>query len=83
MNCSVFRSAKRELTYLYLLDGHKLDDLPPALLSAFGIPEFVIALELSGDRKLAQEDVHQVMENLEATGFHLQMPPGDEKGLLL
>ena len=83
MNCSVFRSNKKTYTYLYILAGKHFDDLPPALLSAFGPPEFVMDLELTPGRKLASEDVDEVMGNLRDNGFHLQLPPGDQEGDLI
>ena len=83
MNCSIFRSDRKEYTYLYLKTGMEYDDLPSALQSAFGRPEFVIDLELSPERELASEDVKDVMQNLEENGYHLQLPPGDQQGDLI
>jgi uncharacterized protein YcgL (UPF0745 family) len=83
MNCSIFRSDRKEYTYLYLQTGTEYDDLPPALQSAFGRPEFVIDLELSPERELASEDVKEVMQNLQENGYHLQLPPGDQQGDLI
>lgn len=83
MNCSVFRSDKKDYTYLYLPTGAEFEDLPPALKGAFGNPEFVISIELSPGRELATEDVNEVMQNLEENGFHLQLPPGDQQGDLI
>jgi uncharacterized protein YcgL (UPF0745 family) len=57
--------------------------LPIALRNTFGAPEPVLELELHTDRKLAYEDVNEVMGNLAEQGYHLQMPPQeDETGLL-
>ena len=83
MNCSVFRSNRREYTYIYLQAGRAFEDLPAALQAAFGTPEFVIDLDLSPERELASEDVNQVMQNLADNGFHLQLPPGDQIGDLI
>ena len=83
MNCSVYRSSHKDYTYLYLAEGARLEDLPDSLLGAFGTPEFVIDLELSPERKLASEDVLQVIDNLRERGFHLQLPPGDQDGDLI
>ncbi|MFT5139407.1 MAG: hypothetical protein ACI9H8_001584 [Lysobacterales bacterium] len=83
MNCSVYRSDRKDYTYLYLLVGKTFEEIPPALQNAFGNPEFVIDLELSPQRKLASEDVNEVMQNLQDNGFHLQLPPGDQKGDLI
>jgi len=83
MKCSVVRSSLKDFTYIYLLAGHDFDDLPVALKKVFGEPEFVMDLELTPDRKLAYEDVSQVMQNLAEQGYHLQMPPQeDATGLL-
>ena len=83
MKCSVYRSSLKDYTYIYLRDGQKLEDLPISLLKVFGEPEFVIALDLTPDRKLAYEDVNQVMKSLQENGYHLQMPPQeDATGLL-
>ena len=83
MNCSVYRSNRKDYTYLYLSPEKEFEDLPPALQSAFGQPEFVIAMELSPERDLASEDVNDVMQNLNDNGFHLQLPPGDQTGDLI
>lgn len=83
MKCSVLRSSQKDFTYIYLLDGHDYDDLPVALKKVFGEPEFVMDLKLNKDRKLAYEDVNEVMENLREQGYHLQMSPQvDDTGLL-
>ena len=79
----MYRSSRKEYTYLYLAEGASLEDLPDSLLGAFGTAEFVIDLELSPERKLASENVLQVMENLREQGFHLQLPPGDQDGDLI
>ncbi|NIP18132.1 MAG: YcgL domain-containing protein [Xanthomonadales bacterium] len=83
MNCSVFRSSRKEYTYIYLRAGMNFEDLPPSLLKAFGAPEFVMDLELSPERELASEDINQVLANLAEQGFHLQLPPGDQIGDLI
>lgn len=83
MKCSVIRSSLKEFTYIYLLAGHDFDDLPEPLKNVFGEPEFVMNLELTAERKLAYEDVNQVMQSLTEQGYHLQMPPQeDATGLL-
>lgn len=83
MKCSVFRSSLKDFTYIYLLAGHKHEDLPEALKQVFGKPVFVMNLELTPDRKLAYEDVGQVMHDLANQGYHLQLPPReDATGLL-
>ena len=80
MNCSVYRSRRKDYTYIYLAEGRTLDEIPAELLDAFGTPEFVIDLDLSPERELATENVNQVMRNLTERGYHLQLPPGDMQG---
>jgi uncharacterized protein YcgL (UPF0745 family) len=73
--CWVYRSARKNEMYLYLAEEGGFDKVPEALLARFGEPLLVIELELSPQRRLAREDVDQVMANLRSQGFHLQLPP--------
>lgn len=83
MKCSVFRSSLKDFTYIYLSEDSEFDDLPVSLKKVFGEPEIVMNLELTPERKLAYEDVTQVMKNLAEQGYHLQMPPQEDvTGLL-
>jgi uncharacterized protein YcgL (UPF0745 family) len=61
--------------YLYLGEEDNFEALPPLLFQRFGRPSLVMQLELTPDRKLAQEDAAKVLANLQAQGFHLQLPP--------
>ena len=78
MKCSVVRSSLKDFTYIYLLAGYDFDDLPQELKRVFGKPEFVMELELTPERKLAYEDINQVMQNLTEQGYHLQLPPKED-----
>lgn len=73
--CWIYKSPRKDEMYLYLAREDGFDAVPDALLTQFGRPVFVIEIELHPGRALAREDVSQVMANLEARGFHLQMPP--------
>jgi uncharacterized protein YcgL (UPF0745 family) len=79
MHCSVFRSSLKDFTYIYLLEGHEFDDLPDSLRKVFGAPQKVMDLELTPARKLAYEDVNQVMTDLAEHGYHLQLPPTEDQ----
>jgi uncharacterized protein len=85
--CTVFRSARRAETYLYLVEDLHFDDLPPELREAFGEPAFVMQLRLDEGRRLARVDVREVLKRLEETGYFLQLPPElsveDEIGRLI
>ena len=78
MDCTVWRSRNREYTYVFLRSDFPFEELPASLREAFGQPEPVIDLVLSPERQLANEDINVVMHNLEAQGFHLQLPPRED-----
>jgi uncharacterized protein YcgL (UPF0745 family) len=48
--------------------------VPAALLTMLGSPIYVMELELNAERRLAQEDVLEVLKNLQERGWHLQVP---------
>ena len=73
--CKVYRSDKKAETYLYLAEDMEFDDLPTQLQERFGVPAFVLRLELSTGRNLARVDVTKVLESLAEYGFCLQLPP--------
>ena len=83
MKCSIFRSSIKGFTYIYLSDESEYEDLPVSLRNVFGEPELVMKLDLTPDRKLANEDTNEVLKNLAEQGYHLQLPPlEDPTGLL-
>ncbi len=73
LTCYIYRSERKADTYLYLLSKDDFSVVPAELLKAFGMPEFSFQFELAKGRKLAKEDVGEVIANLEERGFHLQM----------
>ncbi len=81
IDCWIYRSARKQEMYLYLAREDGFDDLPGALRELFGRPELVMQLPLDRHRRLAREDVEQVMANLRQQGYHLQLPPDIRPGL--
>ena len=75
MHCAIYKGNKRPDDYLYIENENDFSRVPKALLDMMGKLHFVISLELSADRQLAQADVHQVMRQLTDQGYYLQMPP--------
>ena len=75
MNCQVFRSKKKDETYLFLATNQSFEELPEELRAAFGEPVFVMALKLSSRRRLARVDTQSVLESLRERGYFLQLPP--------
>ena len=76
--CSIFRSSRKPGMYLYVPRAKGVTEVPEALLKLFGKPEHAMDMVLSEQRKLAREDIHQVLDNLQNQGYHLQMPPQQE-----
>ncbi len=78
MFCAIYKSLKKYDTYLYVAVKDDFSRVPESLLRLLGQPVHVMDLELSPERKLAQEDVAEVMQNLQTRGWHLQMPKKEE-----
>lgn len=81
MQCYIYRSSIKEGLYVYLADEDGLENLPEPVLKQLGTPELAMTLDLLPDRKLGQEDVRVVLDNLTSQGFHLQMPRDIEEQL--
>lgn len=75
MQCFVYKSLRRAETYVYLRAADAIDVLPGPIAEQLGKLAFVIEIDLSSQRKLAREDVEEVMVNLNVQGYHLQFPP--------
>ena len=75
MQCYIYKSLKKDELYLYLKKKDDYSQIPEPLLNSFGRMEFVMALELTEERKLARENANTVMKGLSDKGFFVQMPP--------
>lgn len=71
---SVFRSSKKDDTYIFVRRGQDWEELPDALKEVFGKPVHSMDLVLTPERKLARATGEQVLEALNDRGFYLQMP---------
>ncbi|EAR54053.1 hypothetical protein SKA34_02864 [Photobacterium sp. SKA34] len=74
MLCAIYKSLKKDNTYLYVNKKDDFSDVPEVLMNTFGKPQFVMVIKLE-DRKLALADVEKVKEALNTVGFYLQVPP--------
>ncbi len=79
MRTWVYKSNRKENTYLYVDRENDFDNIPKALIDLLGDLSLVIEIVLEPDRKLAQADPVEVMSQLQIQGYFLQMPPGDSK----
>lgn len=71
---SVFRSSKKEDTYIYVRRGQAWEELPEPLRTVFGEPVHALDLILTPDRKLARTTGKAVLEAIDSQDFYLQMP---------
>jgi len=75
MMCVIYKSHRKSDHYLYVEKADDFSRVPEALLDRLQQLEWVMELELTPDRKLAQADVQSVKTQLLAQGFYLQVPP--------
>ncbi|MGL9735249.1 MAG: YcgL domain-containing protein [Symbiopectobacterium sp.] len=78
MFCVIYRSAKRDQTYLYIDKKDDFSRVPEALMKSFGTLQLVMLLPLDGSKKLASADIEKVKQALKDEGFYLQIPPPPE-----
>lgn len=78
MFCAIYRSTKRDQTYLYVEKKDDFSRVPEALMRGFGKPHLAMLLPLDGSRKLVGADIEKVKTALHDDGFYLQMPPPPE-----
>lgn len=75
MLCAIYRSFKRDNTYLYVEKKDDFSRIPEELLQGFGKPQFSMVLNLGQREKLATADIAKVKQSLVEQGYYLQVPP--------
>lgn len=83
MYCVIYRSTKRDQTYLYVEKKDDFSRVPEELMKGFGKPVLAMMLPLDGSKKLANADFDKVKKALEQEGYYLQLPPPPESLLTL
>lgn len=78
MLCAVYKSAKKEQTYLFVKTRDDFSVVPEALMRTFGTPTLVTLTNLATKEKLAFADIEKVKTSLTEQGFYLQLPPPKE-----
>ena len=74
MKCTVYRSNKKDMTYLYVPVEHEdFAKVPGELMKMVEPLEQVLEFELTPERKLASEDSKEVLKQLESQGWYLQI----------
>ncbi len=78
MLCTIYKSARKAQTYLFINKRDDFTDVPEPLMKTFGTPQLVTILNLATKDKLAMADIDKVKANLKEKGFYLQLPPPQE-----
>lgn len=77
MQAYVYKSARKDDTYVFLADRDDFGRVPEAIRLPLGALHFVLEVALTPERTLARADAAVVREHLALRGYHLQMPPRD------
>jgi len=78
MLCAIYKSAKKEQTYLFVKTRDDFSSVPEALMLTFGTPMLVTLINLATKEKLAFADLAKVKTHLNEQGYYLQLPPPKE-----
>lgn len=74
LECAVYKSLKKDETYVFIPTTTSLSDLPDDLLKVLGQTELTMTLNLTPEKKMARGTADTVMKNIKEQGFYLQMP---------
>ncbi|PKM20575.1 MAG: hypothetical protein CVV11_03500 [Gammaproteobacteria bacterium HGW-Gammaproteobacteria-15] len=75
MLCAVYKSVRKDSTYLYVERRDDFSKVPEALLQTFGTPVLVTLINLARRQHLALADIDKVKQQLLQQGYYLQIPP--------
>ena len=64
MLCAVYKSPKKDETYLFIKQRDNFSDVPDALMQTFGTPALVTVINLATRDVLAMADINKVKESL-------------------
>ncbi len=78
MLCAIYKSSKKEQTYLFVKTRDDFSAVPDALMTTFGTPLLVTLVNLATKDKLAFANVSKVEASLTEQGYYLQLPPPQE-----
>ena len=76
--CSVYKTAKRADTYLYVNRDDGLKRVPTALLERMEPLQHVMDMPWRADRDLARVRADVLRQALNEQGFFLQLPPAPD-----
>ncbi len=74
----VYKSLKKQQTFLYIAKKDDFSGVPKPLMDTFGAPQFLMTIPLQKREKLALVDREKLQRELQQKGFYLQLPPPEE-----
>jgi uncharacterized protein len=78
MLCAIYKSSKKDQTYLFIAKRDDFSSVPEPLMTSFGKPELSMMIQLKADTRLAVSDPQKIMAALQNQGYYLQLPPPQE-----
>ncbi|MBU0656075.1 MAG: YcgL domain-containing protein [Gammaproteobacteria bacterium] len=80
MQCYVYRSRRKQGSFLFVPDRDDFSRIPEVLMKIFGEPEFSFDFDLTPDRQLVMKaEASEVLRVMRENGFFLQLPPSEEQ----
>ena len=74
VECAVYKSSKKDETYVFIPTTSELSELPNELLRVLGQPELVMTLNLTPEKKMARGTAAEILKSIDKQGFHIQLP---------
>lgn len=69
MFCVIYRSSKRDQTYLYVEKKDDFSRVPEALMKGFGQPQLAMMLPLDGRKKLVNAELEKSKTGVKRAGL--------------
>lgn len=76
--CYIYRSIKKENSYLYIDKENDFSRVPEVLMKAFGQPIFAMKVLLDGKRQFVAGNAKEIEQKITDDGFFLQMLKDDD-----
>lgn len=78
MWCYIYRSPKKENSYLYIDTENDLSKVPDVLMNVFGEPILVMKVLLDGKRQFVVGSSQDIEDKIKQDGFFVQMLKDDD-----
>lgn len=79
IKCDAYRSPNKADLYLFVEAGKDVSTLPDTIHTLFEKLELFYTFDLSPGKKMQRENADRVIENIQAQGYHIQMPPPEHE----